>query len=294
MSKEPHRPMSLRLMTAVNLFLAATAVLLPATDAMSGVLTISGNGPELRTMERLARAFEKGHLGSVVDIRWDPSSDPITMVKSGEADVAVAGHTNPDLTAISIAWDGIAVVVDFTNPVKEVTAQQVAAIFSRTVTRWSAVGGSDISIQTIDRPPNQHLRQSFEEALGIVGQTPKAAQVIRSDQRAMSTVAGNVSAVTYASLGAALEAVTYGVGINLLVIDQVEPAGPTVKDGRYKLRRPVLLLTRKETSRAADAFAAFALSKEGQAIVGDMFTPFSVEDTLTPSVREGLVQNTKE
>mgnify|MGYP000005810029 CR=1 FL=1 len=34
-------------------------------------------------------------------------------------------------TAIPIAWDGIAVVVDFTNPVKEVTTQQVAAIFSR-------------------------------------------------------------------------------------------------------------------------------------------------------------------
>lgn len=267
--------MSIRWITAANLLLAATAVLFPVTDAISGVITIAGNGPELRTMEQLVRVFEKGHLGSVVDVRWDLSSHPIDLVKSGDADFAVMGQADPDLTAIPIAWDGIAVVVDFTNPVKEITSQQVAAIFSRKVTRWSELGGPDIEIQPIDRPQNQHIRQSFEEALGIVGQTPKAVQVIRSDQRAISAVAGNVSAVTYASLGGALDAVTYGVGINLLVVDQVEPAGQTVKDGRYKLRRPVLLLKRKEAQPAADAFAAFVLSKEGQVIVGELFTPYS-------------------
>ena len=268
----------------LSLTLATTTGLLSAAVAgASGSITIAGNGPELRTIEQLARAFEKGHLGSSIDIRWDLSSHPLEIVKSGEADFAVTGQTDPDLTAIPIAWDGIAVVVDFTNPVKEVTSQQVAAIFSRKVTRWSDVGGADISIQLINRPQNQHIRQSFEEALGIVAQIPKSAQVIRSDQKAVSTVAGNVSAVTYASLGGALDAVKYGVGVNLLVIDRVEPAEQTVKDGRYKLRRPVLLLKRKETNTAAEAFAAFALSKEGQAIVGEMFTPYGTLDKLKPS-----------
>ena len=271
-----------RWMPRVSLFVTATAVLFSATEALAGVITIAGNGPELRTMEQLARAYEKGHLGSVVDIRWDPSSDPIALVHSREADVAVTGHSRPDLRAISIGWDGIAVVVDFTNPVKAVTRQEAAAIFSRRVTRWSQLGGPDIEIHPIDRPQNQHLRQNVEEILGIVGQTPKSVQVIRSDQRALSTVAGNVSAVTYASLRGALDAVAYGVGVALLMIDQVEPAEETVKDGRYTLRRPVLLLTRREANTAADAFATFALSKEGQAIIGDMFTPFGALDAMTP------------
>jgi len=250
-------------------------VLLPAADAISGSITIAGNGPELPVIERLVRAFEKGHLGSAVEIRWDLSSRPIDIVKSGEADFAVAGQTDPNLTAIPIAWDGIAVVVDFANPVKEVTAQQVAAVFSRQVTRWSDLGGPEIEIQLIDRPQNQHIRHSFEEALGIVGQIPKSAKVIRSDQKAISTVAGNVSAVTYASLGVVLDAVKYGVGVNLLIIDRVEPAEQTVQDGRYKLRRVVLLLKRKEANPAADAFAAFALSTEGQTIIDEMFIPYA-------------------
>ena len=259
---------------AAAALLVGTAVLLADGEALCGSITIAGNGPELRTIEQLARAFEKRHLESYVQIRWDFSSQPLELVKSGEADVAVTGHIDTGLTATPIAWDGIMVVVDFTNPVKAVTRQEVAAIFTRVVTRWSQLGGPDIEIHPIDRPSNQHIRQSFEEALGIVGQVPESTRVIQSDQRAISTVAGDVSSITYASLGVVLDAVTYGVGVTVLMIDQIDPAEQTVKDGRYPLRRPVLLLKRKETNLAADAFAEFALSPEGQAILDGIFVPY--------------------
>ena len=258
--------------------LALAGLVSSGSEAMAGAITIAGNGPELRVVEQLTRAFEKSHLGTVVEIRWDPSFHPIAMVKSGEADFAVAGQIDPDLVAIPIAWDGIAVVVDFTNPVKEVTSQQLAAMFSGTVTRWSALGGTDNRIELIDRPPNQHIRGTFEAVLGIAGRIPASAQVKRSDQRAISSVAGNGSAVTYASLGVALDAVTYGVGVALLIIDRVEPAKETVRDGRYRLRRPVLLLRKKEPVPGLEAFADFALSKEGQDILENTFVPYSTLD----------------
>jgi len=90
-------------------------------------------------------------------------------------------------------------------------------------------------------------------------------------------VAGSLKAVTYTSLGVALEAVTSGVDVNLLMIDQVEPAEETVKNGTYKLRRQVFLLARKEPNPLAQAFAEFALSKEGQAIVNGMFIPYPLQ-----------------
>src|SRR5881628_3070434 len=251
------------------------APLLGPVTGIAGSMVIAGNGPELSTIERLTKAFEKGHLGSVVEVQWEQDSDPIELVKSGEAHVAVTGQNDPDLTAIPIAWDGIAVVVDSTNPVTEVTTQQVGDIFSGKVKRWSVLGGPDTTIQLIDRPRFQHIRHSFEEALGIVGKIPKSVKVVRSDQRAISTVAGSLPAVTYASLGVALEAVKYGVNVKLLVIDQVEAAKETVKDGRYKLRRPVLLLSKQKPNAVAEAFAGFALSKEGQDIIGEMFIPYS-------------------
>lgn len=268
--------MSTRVVTALSLFLATTMipVLVPVTG-IAGSMVIAGNGPELLTIERLARAFEKGHLGSVVEIQWEQDSDPIELVKSGKVHVAVTGQKDPDFTTIPIAWDGIAVVVDSTNPVTEVTTQQVADIFSGKVKRWSALGGPDTTIQLVDRPQYQHIRHRFLEALGIVGNIPKSAKVVRSDQTAISTVAGSLPAVTYASLGVALEAVKYGVNVKLLVIDRVEAAKETVKDGRYKIRRPVFLLSRKEQNPVAEAFAGFALSQEGQAIVDEIFIPYT-------------------
>lgn len=262
----------------VNLLLATAMVLLSAFDATAESIIIAGNGPELPIIERLARAFEKTHPGSVVDTQWSRYSRPIEMVKEGQAYFAVTGQEEPGLTATPIAWDGIAVVVNLANPVKELTTEQVAAVFSGKVRRWSELGGLEASVQLIDRPENKHIRHGFQEALGILGQIPKSAKVIRSDQKVVSTVAGNLAAVTYTSLGVALEAVKYGVDVRLLMIDQVEAAEQTVKDGRYKLRRPVLLLARKEPSAVGEAFVRFALSKEGQAIVGKVFIPYSSPD----------------
>jgi len=267
MFTKPVTTLSLILIPAFGLWATALA-------GLSGSISIGGNGPELPTIERLARAFEKENPGTFVDIQWDQYQDPIRMVKSRLADVAVSGRTDPTLASIPIAWDGIAVVVYIANPTKEVTMQQVAAIFSGQVRRWTELSGYETAIQLIDRPANQDIRRSFEEALSIVGQIPPYAQVTRSDQAAMSTVAGSVSAVAYASLRPALEAVKYGVDVSLLMIDHVEAAEETVKDGRYKLRRPVLLLSRNEPNPVTEAFAAFARSKEGQEIVAELFTPY--------------------
>ena len=255
----------------ISLIVALAVLVWPADEALSAAITIAGNGPELRMVERLTRAFEKQHLGAVVEIRWDPSFQPTHMVKSGEADLAVTGLIDPDLVATPIAWDGIAVVVDFANPLREITSRQLAAMFSGLVTQWSDVGGIDARIELIDRPSNQLIRGTFETILDIVGKIPPSAHVSRSDQRAISSVAGNGSAVTYVSLGVALDAVTYGVGVALLSVDQVEPAKQTVSDGRYRLRRPILLLRKHESNSTAASFVDFALSNEAKDIIEEMF-----------------------
>jgi phosphate transport system substrate-binding protein len=253
-----------------------------ADETLATAITIAGNGPELRMIERLTRAFEKKHFGAVAEIRWDPSFQPSHMVKAGEADVAVGGQRDPDLLATPIAWDGIAVLVDFTNPVREITSLQLAAMFSGAVTRWSDVGGLDTKIELINGPSSQPIRGTFETVLNIVGKSPQTAYVSRSDQRAISRIAGNGSAVSYVSLGAALDAVTYGVGVALLNVDHVEPAKETVRDGRYHLRRPVLLLRKDEANSTAASFVEFAASREAKDIIEEMYVSYTGHENEPP------------
>jgi phosphate transport system substrate-binding protein len=125
----------------------------------------------------------------------------------------------------------------------------------------------------IDRPRNQNLRDAFEQQLGIVGKIPETAKVIARDDKVIKTIVGTLpplSAVSFLSLRHALDAVNSGVAIRLLPLDKVEPELPTVKDGRYSLRRPVLLLSKKATP-LIDAFHNYALSGPGQKIISETY-----------------------
>jgi phosphate transport system substrate-binding protein len=245
--------------------------------AASGSLAITGNGPEQHLIEKLARAFEKANPRAYVDVLWDENSKPVEIVLTGQAQIAVTGREDPNLGATQIGWDGIAVMVNLSNHTKEVTTEQVAEIFSGKLKFWSDLGGPETKILIIDRPKNRNIRDTFEQHLGIVGKISDSAKVIGPDDKAIKTVVGTLpplSAVTYISLGQALEAVSAGVAVRLLPVDKVEAEEPPVKDGRYKLRRPLLLLTKKEPNPTAEAFAAFALSKEGQTIIdNEFYTP---------------------
>ena len=266
----------------VMVFCFAIAAFLPLAlveggEGITGNLVIAGNGPEQFVVEQLTRAFEKANPRAYIDIVWDDNSKPVDLVKSGQAHIAVTGQEDAGLHAAHIGWDGIAVVVNMSNHTKEVTSQQVADIFSGKVKSWSDLGGPDTKILLIDRPRNRNIRETFEQQLGIAGKIPEGAKIIGPDDKAIKTVVGTLpplSAVTYVSLGPALEAVTSGVAIRLLPVDKVEPEEPPVKDGRYKLRRPILLLTKQGSNPVADAFTAFALTKEGQTIIdNEGYTP---------------------
>lgn len=287
----------------------ASSLYMVSASSLSGSIAIVGNGPELPTIQRLAQAFEQTNPGIDVEIRWDRSAKPIEAVESGAADVAVTGQANSDLAAIPIAWDGIAVIVNEANPVKEVSREQLAAMYSERVTSWAelqteqqavrasdplveqkrilSLGELDPEIRLIHRAPDQSARQSFEETIGIAGYLPKSATIVETDQQAISEVAGNLSAVAYLSFGAALDPRKAGTSVRVLRVDHIEASERNVREGQYTLRRPVLLLARSEPNLLIETFIAFTLSDEGQAIVDEQFIPYSAP---TPSFarHEGL------
>lgn len=254
------------------------SLLLPvaASAEVSGSLVIAGNGPEHAVMEALARAFEKANPRAYVDVLWDDNSKPLELVKSGQAQIALAGGEDPALAARQIGWDGIGILVHLSNYTKEVTKQQVADIFSGKVKEWADLGGPETKILLIDRPRHQNIRDAFEAQLGIRGMIPDSAKVIARDENVVKTVVGTLpplSAVSYISLSTGLSVVSSGVAVRLLPVDKIEPEVPTVKDGRYSLRRPLLMLSKRDPDPLVDAFAEFALSPAGQAVIAEMFIP---------------------
>ncbi|GKS59900.1 phosphate-binding protein [Nitrospira sp.] len=239
-----------------------------------GRILVVGHGPEQPVIQTLAREFERAHPGSIVDLEWDHVLDTTEMVKSGQADLAVDGSDEPGLRSEQVAWDGVAIIVNFTNPLVDVSTQQAQSLFTGKLSRWSELDGADKGVEVIRRTADQNIQTGFEHTLGIKGRMVASKRVARRDQKALASVSGRDNAVSYVSMKSALEAQELGVPIRILTVDQVEPGDPTIKNGRYKIRRPVLFLSKLNAPPLVQSFTEFALSAEGQKILSKMYSPY--------------------
>lgn len=262
----------------ILIWVAAAASLMAGmtgnAEASGSRILVVGHGPEQAVVQDLAHAFEKAHPGSVIDVEWDRTLDTIEMVRSGQADLAVAGAEAPGLRAAQVAWDGIAVIVNFTNLLSDLTTRQARSLFTGEFARWSDLDGADKPVEVIRRTADQNIHAGFEQSLGISGKMAAGSPPVRPDQKTLATVSGRDNAISYLSLKSALQAQEQGIPIRILTIDQVEPGDPTVKNDRYKLRRPVLFLSRPGAHPLVEALTSFALSSEGQKILSKSYTPY--------------------
>lgn len=244
-----------------------------AEAGLTGRILIAGYGPELPLFQDFGKAFEKSHPGTAVEFDWDRNVKAIELVRAGTADLAVTDRSVPDLRNTRIAWDGIAVIVNFANPIREISSAQLRDLFTGRVTRWFDMDGSAARVQLFDRAPEDNVKAGLESSLGITGQIGPPAAVVRTDQKALRAVSGNTGAISYLSLSAALKAQEDGIPVQLLTIDKVEPGQPTVKDGSYPLRRPLYLLSRENPGAVVEAFLAFARSAEAERVLQTAFVP---------------------
>ncbi|MBF0818055.1 extracellular solute-binding protein [Streptococcus acidominimus] len=129
---------------------------------------------------------------------------------------------------------------------------------------------ADQPITVVSREEGSGTRGAFIELFGIetkdaegkkVDNTTTQAIVTNSTAVMLTTVAGDSSAIGYASLGA-LDGTT-----KTLEIDGVTPSVETIISGEYKIARPFNIVTQKSVSDAAQDFISFILSPDGQAIV---------------------------
>ncbi len=238
-------------------------------SALSKTIRLAGNGPERYLMELLAAAFEEKHPSISVDFFWHPNAKPIRTIELGEADMAITGEEIPNFRSTMIARDGIAVLTNFSNPVKEITSKQLAQVFSGQLRYWSEVyeEAPQTKIVLVNRSTNQNIRQSFEAQLKITKGIPRSAFRAETEKEAITMVSGNLEAITFVSITPALRAKEDGVAINLLFIDKVEPEVQTVLDKRYPLQRPIMLITNKRPSNDVLAFEQFVLSPDGQRLI---------------------------
>ncbi len=252
-----------------------------ADMSLAGKLTISVTGREQALFEKASVKFEKLHPRVRVRFAATDGGDPLAALAGGGTDIAVLGRTlkpeEKDWTGTTVGWEGIAVMVNASNRVQEVTLKQVTDLFSGSAKTWDELGGLEARILVVNREEGKGVRPYLEQLLNLGGKFVNGKGVVEPDKEAIRFVSGNLNAVSYINLSTGLGNVSVGVPIRLLTISKVDPELANVSSGAYPLRRPMVVVTKTPPSPVVKAFLDFMLDKEGQKTVQEEdFVPLIV------------------
>ena len=89
--------------------------------------------------------------------------------------------------------DGVAVIVNAANPIKNLTKKQVEQIFTGEVADWSAVGGSGGSISIYTRNTSSGTYSEFKELAMKKRDYAPSAQKMAGNEQIASEVSKNAS-----------------------------------------------------------------------------------------------------
>jgi len=257
----------------------------PPADAadmsLTGKLTISVTGREQAVFEKASVKFEKLHPRVRVRFAATDGADPLAALAESSADIAVVGRTpkpeEQDWTGTIVGWEGIAIMVNASNRMQEVTLKQVTDLFSGAVKTWDELGGLEARITIVNREEGKGVRPYLEQLLSLSGKFVNGKGVVEPDKEAIRVISGNLNAVSYVNLSAGVGNVSVGVPIRLLAINKVDPEPANVSSGAYPLRRPIVMVTKTPPSPLVKAFVDFMLDKEGQkTVLEEDFVPLIV------------------
>lgn len=111
----------------------------------NGKIVVAGSSSVSPVMEKLKEGYLEINPNAKIEIQTNDSTAGVTATIDGTCDIGMASRDLKDselsagLTSTVIALDGIAVIVNPTNSVSELSGGQVKSIFTGKVTSWSEI-----------------------------------------------------------------------------------------------------------------------------------------------------------
>lgn len=278
------------------LFLLTVGI--PVLSAGESKLTVSGSATMVPLLEVVAKAYRAEHPECTIVIGAGGSSAGVTRAGAGEVSIGMCSRElrpeeierYPDLQRHVIAVDAMVLVVNVTNPLTDVTGQQIRDIYCGKSANWKELGGEAMAIVPIGRNEGHGTLDVFCLHFSIESRTQgegiqrtmvhrpakgnewgtAPVTLTANDAEALAKVITKPGAITYASLGNAQKIITKGAPLRILTLDGHSPSVEGARTGAYPLSRPLTLVTRGKPQGEVESFITFLLAASGQAVVADL------------------------
>jgi phosphate transport system substrate-binding protein len=247
----------------------------PTDDPFAGTYVLKGGGGALDNVRPLTTAFHDLHPSVIWTGFDDVGSDAgVSLTVSGNVDLGfISRGLRPaeegTVETISIGSSGTGVGVNAANPIKALTKDQVAKIFTGQITNWKDVGGSDSPIRVLLREPESSTRSAFEGYFlptKPVIYSKDAIEVFQITEtlKAISSFQNSIGMMT-------MNKTAYDTdGVRMLTIDNIAATSATVANGTYPILRKLYFVSRTDPAKVRPgikAFLDFVKGPEGQKIL---------------------------
>ncbi len=253
----------------------ALMFVLVASGAVSAQnrIVIKGSTTVLPIAQAAAEAFMKKNPGVNVSISGGGSGDGIKALIDKTTDIADSSREmKPEEVALAkskgvnpvankVAIDTIIPIVHASNPVGNLTIEQLSLIYQGKIRNWNEVGGEKRQIVVVSRDTSSGTYESWEQKVLHGAKVTPRAQLQASNGAIVQVVSKNKFAIGYIGLGYLNKSVK-GVMVN-----GIEHTVQNAVSGKYPIARPLYMYTDGQPKGAAGNFMKFLVGPEGQKIV---------------------------
>jgi phosphate transport system substrate-binding protein len=243
---------------------------------------VKGSDTMVLLAQRWAEVYMSKHANMTIQVTGGGSGTGISALINGTTDICNASRPmkpsekqklkqrfNSLGVEIKAARDGLSVYVNESNPVKELTLDQVRRIYVGEITNWKEVGGDDGRIILYSRENNSGTYVYFKDNILNGKDYAPNTQSLPGTAAVVNAVAKDKNGIGYG--GAA-----YGKGIRevAMKVDENSPAySPSeenVQSGKYPVTRFLFMYVRSRPTGATKDYIDWILSDEGQAVVASV------------------------
>jgi phosphate transport system substrate-binding protein len=258
-------------------------------------VTIKGSDTLVILGQRWAEIYMQKNPAAKLQVTGGGSGVGIAALINGTTDIAEASRPMKDaeknqlkekrgLAAVElpVALDGLAVYVNESNPIAELTLDQLKKIYTGAVKNWKDVGGKDERILLYGRENSSGTYAYFKEHVLKDADYYPTTQTLPGTAAVINAVSKDIRGIGYGGIA-------YLKGVRALKVKKdsaspaVEPTLDNVQKNIYPISRFLFWYMAGKPSGEIKKLADWVVSPEGQAIVKDVgYYPLPAGAASTP------------
>lgn len=232
-------------------------------------IRVSGGSSTIGVLKLLMDAYTRKVNHTKADFLPSSQSESIIAgVKQGIIEIGSLSKTleksekSEKVEEWIIAQDGLVVATHSSvTGVKNLTTENLKAIYSGQATNWKEFGGPDAKIILLDRPEDESAKRLLREYyLGQDLKNSPEAIVLRKQGELITALQSTPYSIGTFSLA---NAIYEKIPVNRLSLNGIEPTLANIGSGKYPMVRPIVLVFKKTPTKSVQGFLDFVAGKEG-------------------------------